>query len=123
MINQEEITRSTEELKKFYTSSMTRLPAIMKLIKLMQDGLHKPMLDHNHKMFYGQISENLESQETNIMLQIDFRTNQEIALQAFHTLLKLDYQLRERRIESMKLWESSDKPEAAEMIIKLYNLI
>jgi len=57
------------------------------------------------------------------MMQIDFRTNQEIALQAFHTLLKLDYQLRERRIESMKFWESSDKQEAAEMIIKLYNLI
>ena len=123
MINQEEITRSTEELKKFYSSGMRRLPAIIKLIKLMQDGLHKPMLDHQHKMCFGQISENLEDQETNIMMQIDFRTNQEIALQAFHTLLKLDYQLRERRIESMKFWESSDKQEAAEMIIKLYNLI
>jgi len=49
MIKQEEITRSTDDLKKFYTSSMIRLPAIMKLIKLMQDGLHKPMLDHQHK--------------------------------------------------------------------------
>lgn len=118
----EEIKVSAEKVTKTFTSANHRLPAIMKLIKLMQDGLYKPMLDHTHKMFFGEISEDLQSHEISIMMDIDNRPNQEIAQEWFWKLMQLDYILREKRVKNIEYWEKHN-PYATKIINDLKSKI
>lgn len=114
MTRKEEIKRSVETVTNFFASTDRRLPAIMQLIKELQDGLHKPLLDHTHKMFFGEICNNLKAQEVNIRMSIDNRPNFEIAKWWHKKLMELDYQLREKRVASLQHWENH--PAAQEII-------